>query len=223
MAQVRLSGPYSGDRVTGSECVATKLDGELVIERIGAEGLSDYCAVPSLVEVESILEVKEVDEGFGGLAMKLVPVPTPYIKNYDSYGHTPADWPAKWNVSNWCFFLATVDRKPVGAACVVTRTPEIRMLDGRDDLGVLWDIRVSPEYKRRGIGKALFDALVQWCREQGLKMLKIETQNVNVPACRFYASQGARLGAIHRFAYADATWSRPDVRDEVMLLWYYKL
>jgi GNAT superfamily N-acetyltransferase len=97
------------------------------------------------------------------------------------------------------------------------------MLEGRDDLGVLWDIRVAPGYKRHGIGKALFDASVQWCREQGFKMLKIETQNVNVPACRFYASQGARLGAIHRFAYADAAWSYPDVRDEVMLLWYYKL
>ena len=71
---------------------------------------------------------------------------------------------------------------------------------------------MDPEYKRRGIGKALFRASVEWCREEGLKMLKIETQNVNVPACRFYASQGARLGAINRYAYADATWSRPDVQ-----------
>jgi GNAT superfamily N-acetyltransferase len=119
--------------------------------------------------------------------------------------------------------LATVGGKPVGAACVVTRTPAIRMLEGRDDLAVLCDIRVAPEYKRRGIGRALFSASVQWCREQGMKMLKIETQNANVAACRFYTSQGARLGKINRFVYATATWSHPDVRGEVMLLCYYRL
>lgn len=196
---------------------------EFLIERIGPERLAEYCAVPSLVEVHSILQVKSIDSGFGGLALELVPVPTPYIKDYDSYGETPADWPAKWDLSNWCLLLATVGGKPVGAACVVTRTPAIRMLEGRDDLAVLWDIRVAPEYKRRGIGRALFSASVEWCREQGMKMLKIETQNVNLGACRFYASQGAQLGAINRFAYADATWSHPDVRDEAMLLWYYRL
>lgn len=196
---------------------------EFLIERIGSERLAEYCAVPSLVEVHSILQVKSIDDGFGGLALELVPVPTPYIKDYDSYGETPADWLAKWDLSNWCLLLATVGGKPVGAACVVTRTPAIRMLEDRDDLAVLWDIRVAPEYKRRGIGTALFSASVEWCREQGMKMLKIETQNVNVVACRFYASQGAQLGAINRFAYADATWSHPDIRNEAMLLWYYRL
>lgn len=225
MARAKMSKPAACETIAGCEGIQTELVGSLLLERIGPERLDEYSAVPSLVEVESILQVKEVDGGFGGLALELVPVSTPYVKNYDSYGHTPADWPLKWDVTNWCFLLVTDGDggKPVGAACVVARTPAIRMLEGRDDLGVLWDIRVDPEYKRRGIGKALFRASVEWCREEGLKMLKIETQNVNVPACRFYASQGARLGAINRYAYADATWSRPDVQDEVMLLWYYKL
>jgi len=69
----------------------------------------------------------------------------------------------------------------------------------------------------------LFEASRQWCYEQSMKTLKIETQNINVPACRFYASQGAQLGAINRFAYRDAAWSHPDVGDEVMLLWYLQL
>jgi GNAT superfamily N-acetyltransferase len=222
MARAKVGAPATPESTGCCGGVRAGFDG-LLVERIGADRLAEYSSVPSLVEVESILQVKAVDGGFGGLALELVPVPNPYIKNYDSYGDTPADWPAKWDVTNWCFLLATAGGKPLGAACVVSRTPEIRMLEGRDDLGVLWDIRVAPGYKRHGIGKALFDASVQWCREQGFKMLKIETQNVNVPACRFYASQGARLGAIHRFAYADAAWSYPDVRDEVMLLWYYKL
>jgi len=46
--------------------------------------------------------------------------------------------------------------------------------------------------------------------------MNVETQNVNVPACRFYVSQGCYLGAIRRFAYAE-------LPDEVQLLWYRDL
>ena len=48
--------------------------------------------------------------------------------------------------------------------------------------------------------------------------LKIETQNINVPGCRFYASQGCRLGEINQFGYAD-----PRVSHETMLVWYLDL
>lgn len=33
--------------------------------------------------------------------------------------------------------------------------------------------------------------------------MQIETQNINVPACRFYAGAGYVLCGIGRFAYAD--------------------
>ena len=49
--------------------------------------------------------------------------------------------------------------------------------------------------------------------------MKIETQNVNVPACRFYAQQGCHLGAILRYGYAGC----PEVAHEAMLLWYLDL
>lgn len=52
-----------------------------------------------------------------------------------------------------------------------------------------------------------------WAAARGCRQLKIETQNVNVPACRFYARQGCVLGAINRFAYREFP-------DEVQLLWY---
>ena len=46
--------------------------------------------------------------------------------------------------------------------------------------------------------------------------MKIETQNINVVACKFYAGQGCTLGAADRFAY-------PELPDEVRLLWYKDL
>jgi GNAT superfamily N-acetyltransferase len=83
-------------------------------------------------------------------------------------------------------------------------------------LAVLWDIRVQPERRGRGVGKALFYASVDWACRRGCRQLKVETQNVNVAACRFYASQGCELGAIHRYGYA----GHPQVGHEAMLLWY---
>jgi len=49
--------------------------------------------------------------------------------------------------------------------------------------------------------------------------MKIETQNVNVPACRFYQRMGAHLGEIRCYAYAAV----PAVAHEVMLNWYLDL
>jgi ribosomal protein S18 acetylase RimI-like enzyme len=81
---------------------------------------------------------------------------------------------------------------------------------------VLWDIRVSPQERGAGIGSALFRAAGNWARARGCRHLEIETQNVNVPACRFYRKMGCTLGAIDRFAYS----GQPA---EVQLLWWKTL
>jgi streptothricin acetyltransferase len=93
------------------------------------------------------------------------------------------------------------------------------MLEERSDLAVLRDIRVQPQYRRQGIGALLLGRVADWARQRGCTLLKIETQNVNVPACRFYASQSFELGVIHRYAYA----GQPHVADETMLIWYLRL
>ena len=85
------------------------------------------------------------------------------------------------------------------------------------DLAGLWDIRVSPEYRGRGVGRALFDRVETCARNRGCTQLKIETQNINVAACRFYARMGATLGKVHLYAY------RAEGLDEVELTWYKDL
>ena len=98
-------------------------------------------------------------------------------------------------------------------------TPGVNVLEGRRDLAVLWDIRVHPDERGRGIGSRLLKCATDWASEGGCKWFKVETQNVYVPACRFYASQGCTLGAIHRYGYAGC----PEVAHEAMLLWYLEL
>jgi GNAT superfamily N-acetyltransferase len=191
------------------------VDVEIVEEP--ASALGEYARVPIAFEVRERLAVVEDGGGLGGLRLVLEPVKTPYRKDYDAYpGNHPSAWPARFDVSRWGILAARVDGERVGGAVVAWGTPALTLLDGRGDLAVLWDLRVAPAMRGRGVGTALFRAAEPWAADRGARWLKVETQNVNVPACRFYAARGCTLGAIHRFAY-------PALPDEAQLLWYRPL
>jgi GNAT superfamily N-acetyltransferase len=192
------------------------------IRQIGADQLPSYARVPIRFTVESIFRVEMIDGGLGGLRLMEERVEPPYVKDYDAQAEEEertARWARRFDVSQWGFFLAMDGERPVGGVTVALRSPNVNMLEERADLAVLWDIRVHPDERGRGIGTTLFRHAAAWAREKGCLHLKIETQNVNVRACRFYAKQGCELGAIHRYAYARTG----QVAHEAMLLWYLDL
>jgi GNAT superfamily N-acetyltransferase len=90
------------------------------------------------------------------------------------------------------------------------------MLEGRRDLSLLWDIQVAPDARGRGVGSALFERVEAWALAQGCRELKVETQNINVPACGFYARHGCEPRAARHAAY-------PELPEEIQLLWYKDL
>jgi GNAT superfamily N-acetyltransferase len=104
----------------------------------------------------------------------------------------------------------------VGGTVIALSTAGMDMLEGRNDLAVLWDLRVQPELRGQGIGSALFQGAEEWATRRECKQLKVETQNITLAACRFYARQGCVLGAVNRFAYKE-------LPDETQLLWYKQL
>ena len=179
--------------------------------------LREYASVPIAFEVRSVLDVAEQDAGSAGFVLTERRLDAPYVKDYDAIpGEHPAGWAERFDVSRWGMLAARADGRRVGGAVIAFDTDGVDMLEGRRDLAVLWDLRVSPEMRGAVVGAALFRAAEAWAAARGCRWLKVETQNINVPACRFYARQGCALGAIHRFAY-------PDLPDEVMLLWYKDL
>jgi Acetyltransferase (GNAT) family. len=184
---------------------------------VGPERLWEYAGIPIKLEVKQRLEVELVEGGLGGMRLHQVELEKPYVKDYDSYGDVPTDWPKKFDVSNWGFFLAMVGERLAGGAVVAFNTNEVIMLEDRQDLAVLWDLRVEPAF--RGVGIPLFKYAAEWSRKRGCRQMKVETQNVNVGACRFYQRMGCSLGEIRRFGYAGV----PAVTEEVMLNWYLDL
>jgi GNAT superfamily N-acetyltransferase len=186
-------------------------------EALTPTALAEHAAIPIAFVVDCVLEVGLLDDGLGGMSLTQTAATGPYVKDYDAIeGAEPQCWPERFDVSNWGLIGARRDGARVGGAVIASKTTGLHMLGGRDDVAVLWDIRVSPRERGGGIGSALFWAAGDWARARGCRWLKIETQNVNVPACRFYQKMGCTLGAIDRFAY-------PDQPAEVRLLWWKAL
>ena len=180
-----------------------------------------YASIPNYFRVEALLQVQPVRGGLGGLSLLETPVSEPFIRDYSATGQDhPAAWAAQYDLRRWGIFLAWEDAQPVGGAAVALDSPVFPARDlQRRDLAVLWDIRVAPDWRGRGIGRALFRWAVAWAREQGCGQLGIETDSSNVPACKFYQRQGCALGAILRHGYSGV----PDVAAYAMLLWYLDL
>lgn len=179
-----------------------------------------YDRVSMRLEVHSVYKIEKINRGLGGFSLIETPVETPYIKDFCSGDdERAARWAERFDIANWAFFMAFDGERPVGAATVAARTPDVHMLAGRDDLAVLWDIRVQDSYKHRGIGQTLFDMAAAWARTEGLTQMKIECQNNNVPAVNFYHKQGAVLSAVDEYAY----YNEQEYRHETQLIWYLNL
>lgn len=179
--------------------------------------LPDYETISIAFVVKSILRVEQIENGLGGIKLFEETVEKPFIKDYDAIkNNKPSDLTAQFGLSNWGILSAFDGDKRIGGAIVAWNSPEVLMLEGRGDLACLWDLRVAPEYRGKGVGRQLFERAVDWAQARNYRLLKIETQNTNVPACRFYARQDCELGTINRFAY-------PELMNETQIVWYRKL
>ncbi len=184
---------------------------EIIEEAVSA--LPEYEKVPIAFRVESQFIVVPGENRLGRVELIEQPV-VPYVKDYDANeNERPTSWPRRFDISRWGIISAFKRTQRIGGAAVAWQTPELDMLEGRNDLVCLWDLRVHPDFRDQGIGHQLFSRAVGWARERSCHRFKVETQNVNVPACRFYARQGCELEAINRCAYEG-------LPDEVQLLWY---
>lgn len=190
---------------------------EIRQEAVTPGALGEHARISIAFTVDRVLEVTLADGGMGGMSLTETRVADPYVKDYDAdEGEGPTRWAALFDVSNWGLLSAWRDGTRVGGAVIAFRTPDVYMLEGRNDVAVLWDIRVAPEQRGTGAGSALLHAVEGWAGARGAGWLKIETQNVNTAACRFYRKMGCTLGGIDRFAY-------PGLPGEVRLLWWKAL
>lgn len=175
--------------------------------------LVEHARVPIAFRVERVLDVDIRERGLGGFTLSEREVELPYVKDNDAInGEGPLRWSDRFNIAQWGLIAAHRDGLRVGGAVIAFDTPNVFMLEARRDLAALWDLRVHPDLRGEGIGSRLLRASERWAAARGCTELKIETQNNNVAACRFYEKHGYVLRSIDRFAY-------PELPDEVQLIW----
>jgi streptothricin acetyltransferase len=163
--------------------------------------LSEVGDIPIAFEVRSIYEVSGAPSEWRFIERAL---DRPYVKDYDAIpGESPTDWPNRFDVSRWSLLVARTGDERVGSVVISFDVPGIAEIR---------DIRVSSAHRRRGVGTALFTAAEQLVQTRGCSAVEVETQNVNVAACDFYARNGCALARVEPFAY-------PEIPSEVRLVW----
>jgi GNAT superfamily N-acetyltransferase len=171
----------------------------------------EYARISTAFEVTSAYEVTASSCDCNRFGLVERPLNERYVKDYDTIaGNHPLDWPKRFDLSDFSVFSARIDGHRMGGVVVAIK------IEGRRNLAVLWDIRVAPEMRRCRIGFALFAAVEKWAVARGCCQLEVETQNINVAACKFYASCGCKLAAVHHFAY-------PEFPNEIQFLWHKDL
>ncbi|HET8648903.1 MAG TPA: GNAT family N-acetyltransferase [Gemmatimonadales bacterium] len=193
----------------------SQADGSIRIAEEPFTALAELARVPIAFTVDRIAVAHGA--GAGGFSLTERREDRPWIKDYDALaGQGPLSWPARFDLSRWKLLLARRERRCIGGATLALKTPGLEMLEGRDDVAVLWDIRVEPESRHGGVGTALFAAAEQLAIDSGARLLRIETQDINWPGCRFYGRMGCELRSANRFAY-------PQFPGETQLIWEKEL
>lgn len=178
-----------------------------------ARNLPSYSRISIAFTVYSIFDIVPVQNGLAGLSLSERKLDVPFVKDYDrEEAGGPINWPERFDIRNWALFLAYENELPIGGTAVAWNTLGLDMLQGRKDIALIWDLRIAPEWRHRGVGRQLFVAAREWAKSKGCTEIRVETQNINIPACRFYASQGFGLFSIDPLAY-------PNLPNETQLLW----
>jgi GNAT superfamily N-acetyltransferase len=188
-----------------------------VVSEVPLSALADYARVSPAFLVERVLDVVDDPLRLGHFVISERSIAAPFIKDYDATAPGgPLAWPHRFDLSAWTLFAARVDGRPVGWAAVAFDAADLIVSPGTGRPAVLWDIRVAAASRDRGVGSALFRSVVALATLKGCQELLVETQNINVSACRFYQRQGCELRAVNSGAY-------PEYPDETQLIWVLPL
>ena len=104
-------------------------------------------------------------------------------------------------------FLAYINEKPAG---------QIVLRKNWNNFAYIEDIRVSSNFLSRGTGIALLEKAEEWAIAGGMPGIMLETQDVNVSACKLYEKAGFILGGVEKNLYS----VKKNYEHETALFWY---
>ena len=172
-----------------------------------------YASLPMHISANSIYTLTRPD----AMTLSLKKAPRePFA--FDVADEHPEAWKTFITMRNFKMFGIYEENRLAAAMSLVHDNPSVRMLDGREDVLLVWDLRVHPDYQRKGYGKALIAHAENEAKTLGVKHLRIETQNTNPNAVDFYSSMGFELSHIREHAYSGESLEDAGGENEIMLI-----
>ncbi|HEY93609.1 MAG TPA: GNAT family N-acetyltransferase [Dehalococcoidia bacterium] len=177
------------------------IQGSIKIFEITSDNIGDVNTSDTTYEIKARI-VPEINNDV--ISYSIEEIYPAYLKTYeeDDIDHTSyIDNPDK------VIFLAYINGKHAG---------QIVLRKNWNIFAYIEDIRVSSDYRRRGIGIALLNKAEEWATKGGMPGIMLETQDVNVPACRLYEKAGYILGGVDKKLYG----ATEKYAHETALFWY---
>jgi len=131
-----------------------------------------------------------------------------YEKKYDDEDTAHYDYQKYVNNNDYAIYFYYYDNKCVG---------QIILHSNWNRYAFIEDISVLGDYRGKGIGHALINTAIEWAKQNNLCGLMLETQDVNLLACRFYSKLGMKIGAVDNMLYANFP-----TYNERAIFWYLK-
>ena len=181
------------------------------IRRENHHSLTEYAGISSAYEVREVAYPLAL--GVPALPLPRVVATASSCKHYDAIpGNHPRDWPAQFAIDQARFLGAYGARRRVGGAVVIVASADAVRLGGNSGFALLWDVRVAPDVRGRGVGRVLLGAAEECARDAGAGGMVVETQSINVVACELYARAGYEITKVDADAY-------PELPGEVQVIW----
>lgn len=101
------------------------------------------------------------------------------------------------NNPNFVCFVAYIDNKIVGGLTAF----ELEMYDREGSSMYLYDLAVSKEYQRNGIGSRLVYEIIGFCKSKAIKDLFVQADDVDQHAIEFYKKVGGDPSKVFQFTF----------------------
>jgi ribosomal protein S18 acetylase RimI-like enzyme len=150
--------------------------------------------IAGYTSVEKYIVTRHETDARVTLQLGLVPLPAPYVKRFD-----PIDDETVRRYSELArneFSLGAFDGDGLVGLALAERHAWNNSL-------WVWEFHIAETHQRRGLGRALMEALIEKARAAGFRIVVCETQNTNVPAIRFYRSLGFSVEGVDLSLYSN--------------------
>lgn len=85
-------------------------------------------------------------------------------------------------------FISALEKDKVIGFCYVVLNRDI--FEQQKPMGLIWALRVLPEYRKQGVGKKIINYIEKHCKKQGVEITLLFCESENQPAIKFYNNIG---------------------------------